>query len=123
MPSSARSAMTGRKLGLKPACAQACPTESIKFGTLDQLRIDAEERLHELQSRGMKTRNSTIRATPAWAASMRCSSCAATRGSIICHPIPRCPTNYLKAGWTGAAVAAGLLLFGSIFAFLGSGKR
>ena len=38
-------------------------------------------------------------------------------------PKPEVPTTYLKAGWTSSAVAAGLLLFGSIFAFLGSGKR
>ena len=30
-----------QKVGLQPACAQACPTESIKFGPLEQLRIDA----------------------------------------------------------------------------------
>ena len=42
-----------QKVGLKPACAQACPTESIKFGALDTLRVDAVERLKELKSRGM----------------------------------------------------------------------
>ena len=36
--SSALSATTGRKKGLKPACATACPTESIKFGHIEQMR-------------------------------------------------------------------------------------
>ena len=38
-------------------------------------------------------------------------------------PKPEVPTTYLRAGWTGSAVAAGILLFGSIFAFLGSARR
>jgi formate dehydrogenase iron-sulfur subunit len=34
--------------GLTPACAQACPTESIQYGQLDVLRERAEERVAEL---------------------------------------------------------------------------
>ena len=37
-PGSARSATTGSKDGHEPACAKACPTESIQFGPLDELR-------------------------------------------------------------------------------------
>jgi formate dehydrogenase iron-sulfur subunit len=37
---------------LAPACAKACPTESIQFGPLDELRGQAEVRVHELQARG-----------------------------------------------------------------------
>jgi formate dehydrogenase iron-sulfur subunit len=35
-----------------PACAQACPTESIHFGELDDLRDRAEQRLAQLQDAG-----------------------------------------------------------------------
>jgi formate dehydrogenase iron-sulfur subunit len=38
--------------GAEPACAQACPTQSIQFGPLDELRIRADQRLAELQRRG-----------------------------------------------------------------------
>jgi formate dehydrogenase iron-sulfur subunit len=38
-------------------------------------------------------------------------------------PNPEVPTKYLKAGWTSSAIAAGLLLVGSVFAFLGSARR
>jgi formate dehydrogenase iron-sulfur subunit len=35
--------------GMTPACAKACPTESIQFGPLDELRARAEKRLAEVQ--------------------------------------------------------------------------
>jgi formate dehydrogenase iron-sulfur subunit len=37
---------------LVPACAQACPTESIQFGPIDELKKRAESRLQQLQSDG-----------------------------------------------------------------------
>ena len=39
--------------GQKPACAQACPTESIQFGELDELRRRADERLAALHADGV----------------------------------------------------------------------
>jgi formate dehydrogenase iron-sulfur subunit len=38
--------------GMTPACAQACPTESIKFGRLDQLRASADGRVTTLRAGG-----------------------------------------------------------------------
>src|SRR6185295_15982135 len=38
--------------GLVPACAKACPTESIRFGPLDDLAREAEHRLDELRRAG-----------------------------------------------------------------------
>jgi formate dehydrogenase iron-sulfur subunit len=39
--------------GLMPACATACPTESIQYGPLDELRERAERRVEELHDRGV----------------------------------------------------------------------
>ena len=36
-----------------PACAKACPTESIKFGDLDDLRAAAQTRVEQLHENGM----------------------------------------------------------------------
>ena len=38
--------------GMQPACAKACPTESIKFGYLDDLQKAADTRLATLQKAG-----------------------------------------------------------------------
>ena len=37
----------------EPACAQACPTNSIQFGELDELRERGEARLAQLQAAGL----------------------------------------------------------------------
>ena len=38
--------------GMEPACAKACPTTSIQFGPLEELRARAGERVRRLQSEG-----------------------------------------------------------------------
>jgi formate dehydrogenase iron-sulfur subunit len=39
---------------MTPACAKHCPTASIQFGDLDELRARAEQRVSQLHERGMK---------------------------------------------------------------------
>ncbi len=39
--------------GLEPACAKACPTQSIQFGTVEELREKANKRVEELHQRGL----------------------------------------------------------------------
>jgi formate dehydrogenase iron-sulfur subunit len=39
--------------GMQPACAKACPTSSIQFGDLDELKVNAEKRVEALHERGL----------------------------------------------------------------------
>jgi formate dehydrogenase iron-sulfur subunit len=40
-------------VGMEPACAKACPTDSIQFGPLDELRQRAEGRLAQMHEAGI----------------------------------------------------------------------
>ncbi len=40
-------------VGLEPACAKACPTDSIQFGTVVELRGRAQKRVQQLKAQGV----------------------------------------------------------------------
>jgi formate dehydrogenase iron-sulfur subunit len=40
-------------VGAEPACAKACPTDSIQFGPLDELRVRARQRVTQLHQAGV----------------------------------------------------------------------
>jgi formate dehydrogenase iron-sulfur subunit len=42
-----------QKVGMEPACAKACPTQSILFGDLEELRERAYDRVGQLHARGV----------------------------------------------------------------------
>jgi formate dehydrogenase iron-sulfur subunit len=43
------------QVGQEPACAKACPTDSIQFGELSELRARADDRVVELQAAGVSS--------------------------------------------------------------------
>jgi formate dehydrogenase iron-sulfur subunit len=108
-----------QKVGLHPACSTACPTESIKFGEIEELRSEANERLVDLKSKGFEDvhlydpRHSSVGGIHAF---------FITRGDPKAYnlpPNPEVPTVLLRSGWTSAGIAAGLMLAGTLLAFLG----
>jgi formate dehydrogenase iron-sulfur subunit len=107
---------------LQPACAKACPTESIKFGKLEDLRREANERVKVLEARGIAD---AVVYDPTETSVKGIHSLFLLRGdprSYNLPPNPEVPTTYLKKGWQSAAVAAGAMLGATLLAFLG-GKR
>jgi formate dehydrogenase iron-sulfur subunit len=112
-----------QKAGLVPACAKACPTESIKFGEMEDLNQQAKNRLEELQKSGIT--DATIYAADN-------SSVEGTHAMFIVRGDPRTynlpsspevPTVYLKKAWTASAIASGLLLAATLMAFISDGTR
>ncbi len=77
--------------GLMPACATACPTESIQFGPLDELRERADERLR----RAAAARRDRA---PGSTATTRTTGSAATARSSCCSTNPRC-TGCPRTRW------------------------
>jgi formate dehydrogenase iron-sulfur subunit len=112
-----------QKAGLKPACAKACPTESIKFGELEELRAEAKIRLRELKARGIEDARIY---DPTETSVGGIHAFFLLRGDPRTYnlpPKPEIPTIYLKPGWKSAAVAAGILAASTLFAFLGESKQ
>ena len=112
-----------QKVGLNPACAQACPTESIQFGEITQLREKAQERLRVLNERGMDDANFY---DPTHTSVGGIHAMFIVRGDPRTYnlpPNPEVPTIYARKGWRASAIAAGLLLGGTLLAFLTDGAR
>jgi len=108
-----------QKVGLVPACAKACPTESIQFGELDTLREKAQERLTTLHERGM---NDAQLYNPVDSSVGGIHAIFIVRGDPATYnlpPDPEVPTVYLKDAWKASAIASGFFLLGAIVAFMG----
>jgi len=109
--------------GLKPACATACPTESIKFGELATLRREAHDRVEKLQEKGI---DDAQLYDPVHTSVGGIHALFIVRGDPTTYnlpPNPQVPTIYLRKGWTGVAIAAGLMVGGALLAFLGGRSR
>ena len=107
-----------QKVGLEPACATACPTESILFGDLDDMRARAHARVEELKARGI---DDAVVYDPVETSVGGTHAIFVVRGDPEDYNLPSAPevpTVHLRAGWSGAAVAAGLMLLGTAAAFL-----
>ena len=112
-----------QKVGLKPACAQACPTESIQFGEIETLRGKARTRVAELHDRGMTDAEIYDPTTTSVEGTHAMFIVRGDPRSYNLPPRPEVPTIYLKKGWRASAIGAALLLGGTIAAFLADGRR
>jgi formate dehydrogenase iron-sulfur subunit len=110
--------------GLEPACAKACPTDSIQFGPLDALRERAAARVEELHSRG---------ATDARLYGASPDDGVGGNGAFFLlldepeayglPPDPVVPTRDLPSMWRYAGIAAAALVTAAASAFLGRAGR
>jgi formate dehydrogenase iron-sulfur subunit len=115
-----------QKAGLMPACAKACPTESIQFGELDDLKTAARKRIDQLQDRGMKDAELYDGAGGTVDGIHALFIVRGDPRALNLPPQPDVPTTLLGRSWTSAAATAGLLALAGLAAFLvrgGDGNR
>jgi formate dehydrogenase iron-sulfur subunit len=112
-----------QKAGLVPACAKACPTESILFGDLEELQAVADARIATLHAAGMHdamlydAAGTSVGGTHAF---------FLVRGEPSRYNLPanpEVPTVHLKEAWTAAAVASVAIGLASLVAFVAGGRK
>jgi formate dehydrogenase iron-sulfur subunit len=95
-----------QKSGLTPACAKVCPTESILFGRLDDLRAHATQRVEQLHAAGYTDaqlydpQETSLRGIHAFFLLL------GEPEAYGLPPKPEVPTIYLRSAWTAAGIAA-----------------
>ena len=104
--------------GLVPACAKACPTESIQFGPLAELRKRAEGRVALLRERGhagvavYDPTHTSVGGTHA------IFLVPGDPDAFGLPPTPESPTVYLRSSWTSALLTSAALIYAALAAFL-----
>jgi formate dehydrogenase iron-sulfur subunit len=101
---------------MEPACAKACPTDSIQFGDIDELRAIADARVRRLHERGT---------TEAYLYGADAASQPGTDGLNAFFllvdkpevynlpPDPTTPTKKAPAAWLGVAAATAVMAVGA----------
>ena len=115
--SSARFVTIGRKAGWCPACAKVCPTESIVFGRLDDLRAQAAKRVQQLQEAGY---NDAQLYDPTETSVRGIHAFFLILGEPEAYglpPKPQIPTIHLKSAWTAAFATAIASIIATLLAF------
>ncbi len=109
------------KDGLEPACAQACPTDSIQYGPLDELREKANGRLEMLVEAGAA--DARLYGADEEEYGMGAFFLLLDDPEVYgLPPDPEVVTRKLGSLWSPAVVGAGTLAVGIAAAFWG-GKR
>jgi formate dehydrogenase iron-sulfur subunit len=98
-----------QKAGLIPACAKACPTQSIQFGDLEELRQRAKNRVQDLQERGYHDarlydpQETSVGGIHAFFVIL------GEPEAYNLPPAPQVPTVHLKSAWTSALISAAVI--------------
>jgi formate dehydrogenase iron-sulfur subunit len=106
--------------GQEPACAKACPTDSIQFGPLDELRERADARLGQLHEAGVPEARLYGRDPGDGVGGAGAFFLLLDEPEVFgLPPDPVVTTRHLPGMWRTAAVAAGTLAAGVAVMFIG----
>ncbi|MGH3002563.1 MAG: 4Fe-4S dicluster domain-containing protein [Gaiellaceae bacterium] len=109
------------KDGMEPACAQACPTKSIQFGPLDELRARADARVERLHGDGVADARLYGEDAGDGVGGMGAFFLLLDEPEVYgLPPDPVVPTRHLPQIWASAFVAGAALLAGVAAAAVGS---
>jgi formate dehydrogenase iron-sulfur subunit len=121
-----KSTMSNDRLtdGLMPACATACPTQSIQFGDLDELQERADARLATLQAQGVETARLYGRDENDGVGGAGAFFLLLDEPEVYgLPPDPVVTTRDLPSMWKSAAAGAAMIVGVALSAVLGSRKR
>jgi formate dehydrogenase iron-sulfur subunit len=108
--------------GLEPACAKACPTSSIQFGPLDELRAAARTRVEALHDSGVAGARLYGADASDGVGGMGAFFLLLDEPEVYgLPPDPVTPTRDLKGMWKTAMIAAVALAGTAVAAFVGGG--
>jgi formate dehydrogenase iron-sulfur subunit len=108
------------KGGHEPACAKACPTDSIQFGPLDELRERADLRLVKLEAEGWNGAQLYGRDPDDGVGGFGAFFLLLDAPEVYgLPPDPVVPTKHLPEMWRNTAIAAAATVVGAALAFLG----
>ena len=109
------------KGGLEPACAQACPTDSIQFGPLEELRTRAARRVEHLHDLGMAEARLYGADESDGVGGFGAFFLLLDQPQVYgLPPDPVDSTRHLAGMWRTAVAAAGSLVVGAVVACAGS---
>ena len=109
---------------LEPACAKACPTKSIQFGPLDELRERAAQRLDDLHEAGVPEARLYGHDPDDGVGGDGAFFLLLDEPEVYgLPPDPIVPTRDLPSMWKHAGMAAAVLVGASLSAFLGRRRR
>jgi formate dehydrogenase iron-sulfur subunit len=111
------------KGGHEPACAKACPTDSIQFGPLDELRERADKRLEKLQAERWNGARLYGHDPDDGVGGFGAFFLLLDEPEVYgLPPDPVATTRDLPEMWRTAAIAAGAVVAGVLAAFVGGSR-
>jgi formate dehydrogenase iron-sulfur subunit len=101
--------------GMEPACVQACPTDSIRFGEVAELRTLADQRVADLRSAGVPA---YVYGKEEIVGGLNCFFLLVDEPEVYGLPSqPRLPSEHVDEGLAFSALTAAAVAVGSVVAF------